>query len=101
MPSIDQPTDLTAADVVRVYSGKSGCACGCQGAYFEPASRSFRRVVENALRRIAKPEPADTVWACENPLTNEGFVSVDNDRHVWTVYYKIGPTSSIEAGWND
>lgn len=104
MPSLDQPTDLTAADVVRVYSGKPGCACGCRGTYYEPASPSFRRVVSNTLRRIAKHEPGDTVWSHENPSLRQGFVSVENDRHVWTAYYSVAataPTSSIEAGWND
>lgn len=31
--------DLTKENVVRVYSGKTGCACGCRGNYTDkPAS---------------------------------------------------------------
>lgn len=35
---------VDTADIVKVYSGKPGCACGCKGNYFEDA-RNIKRVV--------------------------------------------------------
>lgn len=81
MKPINKPTDLVAEDVTQVYSGRPGCACGCRGEHYRPESPSFKRMVAKVLRRIANPEPGDTVW------DSNGFVVVENDRHVWSAYY--------------
>lgn len=73
------------AKVTQVYSGRPGCACGCRGTYYEEGSPSFKRMVTKTLRRIANPEPGDTVWSHSN------FVVVENDSHVWTAYYESAP----------
>ena len=49
---------FTLANVERVYSGKLGCMCGCQGKYTEPheSARSvkimFNKVMNNPAHKM-------------------------------------------------
>jgi hypothetical protein len=38
-------TQIGPTEVVRVYSGRPGCACGCRGKYFED-QRNITRIVK-------------------------------------------------------
>lgn len=35
--------------ITKVYSGRPGCMCGCQGKYYTPEDRGFKRVVNRLL----------------------------------------------------
>lgn len=105
MKPINQPTDIAATDIVCVYSGRPGCACGCRGDYYKPSDKGFRRVVSNALKRIANPEPGDEMRMHEDRAFKSGFAVIENGQHVWTVYWNTETcfkpvASSVEAGWN-
>lgn len=36
---------INPESIVRVYSGKPGCGCGCRGTYWDDA-RNIRRIVK-------------------------------------------------------
>lgn len=42
---------IDPSTIVRVYSGKPGCGCGCNGKYYED-TRNIRRVVKKINERI-------------------------------------------------
>lgn len=45
---------IDPANVSRVYSGKSGCMCGCLGKYYEhddaPRSPAFMRIINKVTK---------------------------------------------------
>lgn len=54
--------------IVRVYSGKPGCGCGCNGRYFED-ERNIRRVVRKmnaSEKRGVQNEDRDPIYYVEN-----------------------------------
>ena len=69
-------TQINRDAIVKVYSGRPGCGCGCRGRYFEDA-RNITRVV-NAMNKRA-----DEV----TESTTKGFPTVffvENDtRYYW------------------
>lgn len=46
-------TKINPAKVVRSYSGRQGCMCGCRGTYQETPA-SIKRVVNNMNKIVAE-----------------------------------------------
>jgi len=62
-------------EIARVYSGRSGCACGCGGRYFTDI-----RNVQRIVKMIEKSDPSFiTVW--------DFAVNFDNGKKSYTAYY--------------
>lgn len=100
--SRDRILQLDRADVVRVYSGRPGCACGCRGNYStNPATitRIVNRMKEEAAEGAPGPMafggavcgdlPGDTyggdspdVFAIDSSYTDER----GNPTRTWTAY---------------
>lgn len=66
--------------ILRVYSGKPGCGCGCNGAYYTEGPMLKR--VSNIIR--GNPEMK------VQGVTGEGLIfSLENDkRYYWAYTYK-------------
>jgi len=78
-----KPT-ISIDQIVRVYSGRPGCACGCRGNYREDLA-SFKR-------SLAKYSGATAVQTDEGDLDLDGnkFVYWRNDQgtRTYTIYYR-------------
>jgi hypothetical protein len=62
---------LTPADIVRVYSGRPGCGCGCRGNYsIKPAT--ITRLLRNVQLDAPKEEldVAEGIAVCERELAD-------------------------------
>nr|QMP83535.1 MAG: hypothetical protein [Caudoviricetes sp.] len=42
---------MSFKNVTRVYSGRPGCMCGCQGKYYSPTDKGFNRVLNTLLKQ--------------------------------------------------
>ena len=42
--------------VVKIYSGRPGCMCGCKGKYYMPEDRGFTRVLSAMLKLPIKED---------------------------------------------
>ena len=92
---------LTVGDLLKAYSGRPGCACGCNGKYRVTAAsrpeadvdRGYPhdddevnpRQVTKVLRQVQlSAAEAKGEWLIDDDLY---FISVEPDaRHVFTVY---------------
>ena len=73
-------SDITEAQVQKVYSGKPGCGCGCRGTYWEDA-RNVRRVLKVLQSR---PDEVNVV-DCGDTFC----YGIDGeDRYYWVYAYK-------------
>ena len=68
---------FTLANVERVYSGKTGCMCGCKGKYTTPAESA--RSVKITFNKVMK-----------NPAVKlePGYAFVDTGSRNLVVYFK-------------
>jgi hypothetical protein len=71
-------------NVVRVYSGKSGCMCGCNGSY-----REEERSKKNMLTRILKSDYNIDVWKMDSDGI-AGCLWNDDGRRTQAVYFGAG-----------
>jgi hypothetical protein len=74
LPSIEK---ITAAQVVQVYQGRPGCACGCQGTYSDDP-----KVIEAVLTILKRR--ASEVFCMD--LTDNLAYSLESRRRVLTAY---------------
>lgn len=72
-------------NVVRVYSGKSGCMCGCNGSY-----REEERSKKNMLTRVLKQAYEIDMWRGVDSEGVAGAIWVDDGRRTQVVYYGVG-----------
>lgn len=72
-----RPQPIDPATIVRVYSGRPGCGCGCQGTYWEDA-HNIRRVAAAMNRRL------DEVRVTSQPP----IYSVEGERRYYWAYGK-------------
>ena len=49
--------DVEVSDVARVYSGRPGCGCGCNGKYYDAPNKMVKRVL-NKLKGLTEEERA-------------------------------------------
>jgi hypothetical protein len=49
---------MQATDIVRAYSGKPGCMCGCRGKYYEPGERGLTHVLHK-IQAAVREQPAE------------------------------------------
>lgn len=93
--------------VTKVYSGRPGCACGCRGKYTVPTERMTPEnpltprqaaAINGQVTRVLKVINAalcpnvhvDCLEVSDgNCILDDGrWVSVENEGHVYTVYYR-------------
>jgi hypothetical protein len=98
-------SELTTDDILCVYSGRSGCACGCRGIYrYNPDHKkeaqkdySSTTILEkkdfnlNQIKRILRvfQENAERV---ESYPDSPGFVGLDLEDKCYTLYFRQGHT---------
>lgn len=58
--------------IVRIYSGREGCMCGCRGKYYEPTDRGFKRVLNALLKQKPNLKQEDS-WV-EASVGNRVYV---------------------------
>jgi len=75
---------IEAKDVVRTYSGKPGCMCGCQGKYNENP-KSFKA----ALTRMLKTDYKINFWANSSD-EDGGCLYYDSGTRTNVIYFKKG-----------
>ena len=68
-------------DVIRIYSGKPGCMCGCQGKYYTPQDRGFKRVLNKFLANADFNDPK--VLDKDN-----GWATVELDQRMYVAYFQ-------------
>ena len=47
--------DVAVSDIARVYSGRPGCGCGCNGKYYDAPHPMVKRVL-NKLKGLTEEE---------------------------------------------
>ena len=67
-------------EIKKVYSGHPGCACGCQGTYWEDA-RNIKRINNIFLRNL------NSVYSWESHKNQFVCFDQDENRH-FTIHYK-------------
>jgi hypothetical protein len=85
-------------DVLRAYSGKTGCMCGCKGSYYCPAStpvekRESAKVSEAQVTRIVEAMnlQAERVFLNERPsLDQEPILFLENGTRTMVLYLRPG-----------
>ena len=101
---------LTMGDILKVYAGRPGCACGCNGKYRVTATSRTEadtdrgypynddevdpRYVTKVLRQVQ----LNAIETAGEWLIDDGlyYISVEPDpRHVFTVYL----TKEARANW--
>jgi hypothetical protein len=55
---------LTVADLEKVYSGKPGCGCGCNGNYHEVGEKTFASVAARLLLTVQLAAVSDHEEKC-------------------------------------
>jgi hypothetical protein len=78
IPNIEQ---ITAAQVIQVYRGRPGCACGCQGTY-----SSDPQIIAAVLASLKQRAPE--VFCMD--LTDNLAYTWENSQRVLTAY--VTPT---------
>lgn len=58
-------TTISANDIGKVYSGRPGCGCGCNGKYWEDA-RNIKRIVKIMNSRPSEVTDDGGIFALEN-----------------------------------
>ena len=77
-------SQIKIEQVVRVYSGRPGCACGCNGNYIDAPKAN--RVFSNMLKFDAANPEAKKIEGYD--LDGDKFLSLEIETKVYTVYYK-------------
>ena len=72
--------NLRLDDIDQIYSGKSGCMCGCRGMYREGASSG--RILKNMIR-YAQDHDIPVQFDAEN-----NAIFVDDDTKNYVVFLK-------------
>ena len=68
--------ELDVARVKRVYAGRPGCGCGCNGRYWDDA-RNIKRVVKEMKENVS--------WARRVSFDEDG-AAVEGDRYLWAYF---------------
>lgn len=74
---------IEAKDVIRTYSGKPGCMCGCQGKYNENP-KSFKA----ALTRMLKTDYKVDFW--DGSDDDGGCLYFQTESRNNVIYFKKG-----------
>lgn len=80
---------IDAQTVVKAYSGKPGCACGCRGKYYGKDRQSqinrITKVVNFVLTELNGAEKNDTyqTWKIDGH-----FVAVSDGNRDYCVYFQ-------------
>ena len=95
---LQKPFDLSAlnlSEVTRVYTGKSGCMCGCRGKYHEKPGL-IRRIVANMAAYAAEHGMAVMVET-HGDLSRCVFLEAPGrEYHAYVLYLK--PERSFAVG---
>jgi len=75
-------------DVHKVYSGATGCMCGCMGNYSEKRTSIVRK-----LSMFSKAN-SDTIYVYKYP--NAVILSIDNGKRNNVIYFKAGINTEIK-----
>ena len=69
---------IDPATIVRVYSGKPGCGCGCRGKYWTDA-RNIKRIVGqmNASQGVMQTTGPDPIYSVETETRNRWAYTAD------------------------
>jgi hypothetical protein len=68
-------------EVAQVYSGRPGCACGCQGKYYDAGHKMIKRVYNLFEKNL------DGVYSWET--SKDKFVVLDmSPNRTYTIHYK-------------
>lgn len=82
MNNLDQ---VTLDKVVRVYSGRPGCMCGCKGRYQE--GMAGKRMLTN-MKAFAGTEVGLYEEIVGEDLDGNRFISLESETRNYTVYFK-------------
>ena len=93
---------VTTYDILQVYSGRSGCGCGCRGSY-RYNTRHLNEAIEDAGSRtleksdfndtqvakvlsLIKQHPDDLKWNLDGWRSNVGWET--ESRYYWAYFTK-------------
>jgi hypothetical protein len=93
--------EVTINQVLKTYSGRPGCACGCNGKYaYRPETKEIgakERGYEVDADDIKPKSVAHTIKMVNSAIKGEmevdclvfdrEFISVEKGNKVWTVYF--------------
>lgn len=71
---------INVSDIKRIYSGRSGCMCGCRGKYTE--GKGVSRIFNNMKKFI------DATGVKVEEDAGDGIVFVDDGVKTYVIYTK-------------
>lgn len=77
--------NITHNDIIRVYSGRPGCMCGCNGTY-----RDGERSKKNMLTRILKGDYAVEFFRRPDQDGTAGCIYTDTATRTQVAYFQVG-----------
>lgn len=81
------PALMFPMPVIKAYSGRPGCACGCRGTYYLPTGGpSARRMIARITKIVNAAEGVET-W---NGAHGAG-ATVEVNGRVYSVYVSVHP----------
>ena len=78
---------LDPAKATRLYNGRSGCACGCQGTYTDADPSKARRKVKHMLGLLPNLDDFDSAWF-STPFQGEAHIAVERNGRVNVIYFR-------------
>jgi len=78
--------EINEKEIETIYSGKTGCACGCKGKYHKD-SKKFSRIIKNIHKFIEEEDVAIKVQAVSNHESIIEILNEDIDK-VYRIYTK-------------
>lgn len=77
-------TTLNGREVVQVYSGRPGCACGCRGKHTK-RNREDLQGMKTIARHVATIKKLIADGA--KPDTDENYVAVQTESRLYVAYF--------------
>jgi hypothetical protein len=80
--------DVEVSDVARVYSGRPGCGCGCNGKYYDAPNKMVKRVL-NKLKGLTEEERAPGKGRNRGlGYQDDGIFFYETEKRYYWIYLK-------------
>lgn len=80
------------SEIIRVYSGRPGCRCGCQGNYWpnDGINGIHTNKDKSMFKRVQKifEENLSEVYSWENSKNKFVCLDLTSTRRTYTIYYE-------------
>jgi len=82
--------DVAVSDIARVYSGRPGCGCGCNGKYYDAPHPMVKRVYRK-LRNLTEEEATPKGGRNRGlGYQDDGIFFYETEKRYYWIYLKEG-----------